>query len=53
MDTVGAEKLLGRGDMLYQPIDGTRPTRVQNVFISDNEINALVEHWKESPWLKN
>ncbi len=50
MDTVGAEKLLGRGDMLYQPIDGTRPTRVQNVFISDNEINALVEHWKESPW---
>ena len=50
MDTVGAEKLLGRGDMLYQPIDGTRPTRVQNVFISDDEINALVDHWKESPW---
>ena len=50
MDTVGAEKLLGRGDMLYQPIDGTRPTRVQNVFISDDEINALVDHWKETPW---
>ena len=36
MDTSGAEKLLGRGDMLYQPIDGTRPSRVQNVFISDD-----------------
>ena len=49
MDTAGAEKLLGRGDMLYQPIDGTRPSRVQNVFISDNEINNLVSHWKNTP----
>ena len=49
MDTSGAEKLLGRGDMLYQPIDGTRPSRVQNVFISDDEIKNLVSHWKNNP----
>ena len=49
MDTSGAEKLLGRGDMLYQPIDGTRPSRVQNVFISDDEIKNLVSHWKNTP----
>ena len=50
LDTVGAEKLLGRGDMLYQPIDATRPTRVQSVFISDQEIEAIVNHWKKIPW---
>ena len=50
LDTVGAEKLLGRGDMLYQPIDATRPTRVQSVFISDQEIEAIVNHWEKTPW---
>ena len=50
LDTMGAEKLLGRGDMLYQPIDATRPTRVQSVFISDLEIEAIVNHWKKTPW---
>ena len=49
LDAVGAEKLLGRGDMLYQPIDATRPTRVQSVFISDQEIEAIVNHWKKVP----
>ncbi len=49
LDNTGAERLLGRGDMLYQPIDGTRPTRVQSVFISDSEIQAIVEHWKNIP----
>ena len=50
LDTNGAERLLGRGDMLYQPIDATRPTRVQSVYISDEEIESLVGHWKEIPW---
>jgi S-DNA-T family DNA segregation ATPase FtsK/SpoIIIE len=50
LDTVGSEKLLGRGDMLYQPIDATRPTRVQSVFISDQEIEAIVNHWGKIPW---
>ena len=50
LDATGAERLLGRGDMLYQPIDGTRPTRVQSVFISDEEISSIVTHWKDVPW---
>ena len=50
LDTNGAERLLGRGDMLYQPIDATRPTRVQSVYISDEEIGNLVDHWKDIPW---
>ena len=50
LDATGAERLLGRGDMLYQPIDGTRPTRVQSVFISDEEISGIVNHWKDIPW---
>ena len=50
LDATGAERLLGRGDMLYQPIDGTRPTRVQSVFISDEEIYGIVTHWKDIPW---
>ena len=36
--------------MLCQPIDATRPTRVQSVFISDQEIEAIVNHWKKIPW---
>ena len=50
LDTNGAERLLGRGDMLYQPIDAARPTRVQSVYIADEEIGKLVDHWKEIPW---
>ncbi|MCH9009010.1 MAG: DNA translocase FtsK, partial [Chloroflexi bacterium] len=42
LDTTGAEKLLGRGDMLYMPIDASRPERIQGVFISDKEIENLV-----------
>ena len=49
LDTNGAERLLGRGDMLYQPIDATRPTRVQNVYIGDEEISDIVQHWETSP----
>ena len=50
LDTAGADKLLGRGDMLYQPIDASRPIRAQDVFISDREIESLVNFWKTTPW---
>ena len=50
IDTTGAEKLLGRGDMLYQPIDANKPERVQGVFLSDQEIEELINHWKSIPW---
>ena len=50
LDSAGAEKLLGRGDMLYQPIDASRPSRIQGVFISDSEISKLVEYWKNINW---
>ena len=46
LDTAGAEKLLGRGDMLYQSQDASRPERVQGVFISDSEIEDLVNFWQ-------
>ena len=50
LDTVGAEKLLGRGDMLYQAVDASRPERAQGVFISDGEIEDLVNFWQSTPW---
>lgn len=42
LDMVGAEKLLGRGDMLYLPMGTSKPTRVQGAFLSDQEVEALV-----------
>jgi S-DNA-T family DNA segregation ATPase FtsK/SpoIIIE len=50
LDTVGADKLLGRGDMLYAPLDAAKPSRVQAVFISDREIESLVDFWRSTPW---
>ena len=50
LDVAGADKLLGKGDMLYLPLDAGKPSRVQNVFISDEEIESLVEFWKTTPW---
>ena len=47
LDTPGAEDLIGRGDMLYQPSDLPRPMRLQGVFVSDPEIGRVVEHWKD------
>src|SRR5437763_16750851 len=38
LDGVGAERLLGRGDMLYQPPDASRPIRAQGTYVSDQEI---------------
>ncbi|MBX3081987.1 MAG: DNA translocase FtsK 4TM domain-containing protein [Anaerolineae bacterium] len=46
LDQPGAEKLLGRGDMLYQAPDAPAPLRVQGVYVSDAEINRITQHWK-------
>jgi hypothetical protein len=46
LDAPGAEDLIGRGDMLYQPADLPRPVRLQGVFVSDREIHGIVDHWK-------
>lgn len=46
LDTSGAEKLLGRGDMLYQPVDAGKPTRIQGAFVSDQEVEGVVTFWK-------
>ena len=46
LDTVGAEDLLGRGDMLYQPIDAPRAVRLQGVLVTDPEIEGLARHWR-------
>jgi len=46
LDQPGAERLLGRGDMLYQAPDAPAPARLQGVFVSDHEIQKLVEYWR-------
>lgn len=47
LDANGAEKLLGRGDMLFQPIDKNKPQRIQGAFISDQDVEAVVDFIKE------
>ena len=47
LDANGAERLLGRGDMLFQPIDKNKPIRVQGAFISDQDVEAVVNFIKE------
>lgn len=47
IDQPGAEKLLGRGDMLYLPPDASKPIRIQGVLITDPETNAVVRYLKE------
>ncbi|KGA98540.1 cell division protein FtsK [Alkalihalobacillus alcalophilus ATCC 27647 = CGMCC 1.3604] len=44
IDSAGAEKLLGRGDMLYLPVGATKPTRVQGAFLSDDEVEGVVSY---------
>ena len=46
LDTPGAEKLLGKGDMLYIPPDQARPSRVQGTFVSEPEIRSLIDFIK-------
>ena len=45
LDMNGAERLLGRGDMLYLPIDAPKPIRAQGAFITNHEVNRLVDFW--------
>ena len=46
LDAGGAEKLLGKGDMLFLSGDSPKPRRVQGAFVSDREIGRLMEHWR-------
>jgi S-DNA-T family DNA segregation ATPase FtsK/SpoIIIE len=52
LDTPGAEKLLGRGDMLYLPPELAKPVRVQGCFVSDKELNTLIEDLKQQQTTK-
>ena len=45
LDGAGAEKLLGRGDMLYMPTEAGKPKRLQGCFVSDSEVERLVYFW--------
>ncbi|MGN0702230.1 MAG: DNA translocase FtsK [Lentihominibacter sp.] len=47
LDTVGAERLVGKGDMLFAPIGSSKPTRVQGSFISDEEVKRIIEFVKQ------
>ena len=49
LDSVGAERLIGRGDMLFLSSDSPKPRRVQGVYISEDETAALSEHWRSLP----
>src|SRR5690606_12398967 len=48
LDQIGAEHLLGHGDMLYLPSGTSTPTRVHGAFVSDNEVHAVVKALRES-----
>jgi S-DNA-T family DNA segregation ATPase FtsK/SpoIIIE len=47
LDVMGAEHLLGKGDMLFLPPGSSRLTRLHGAFVTENEINRVVEFWKE------
>ena len=47
LDTTGAEKLVGNGDMLYSPVEASKPFRVQGSFISPSEVKKVVDFLKE------
>jgi len=50
LDTMGAEKLLGNGDMLYLAQDASKPKRLQGVYVSDDELKRLMQFWaKQKP----
>ena len=46
LDEIGAERLIGRGDMLYLPPGHSKPTRIQGAFVSDEEMNSLIAYLK-------
>ena len=47
IDMGGAERLLGRGDMLYLPADAGKPERIQGAFVADDEEDRLITYWKQ------
>jgi len=46
LDSVGAEKLIGKGDMLFYPVGMNKPVRIQGAFVTDNEVENIVEYVK-------
>lgn len=46
LDTIGAEKLLGNGDMLFNPVGVSKPVRIQGAFLSDSEIEKIIDYIK-------
>lgn len=46
LDQAGAEKLIGKGDMLFLPIDATKPTRIQGCYVSEKEIEDVCTFWR-------
>lgn len=48
LDSMGAEKLLGKGDMLFMPFGASKPTRLQGAFVSDKEVESIVEFVKDT-----
>jgi S-DNA-T family DNA segregation ATPase FtsK/SpoIIIE len=46
LDDMGAEQLMGKGDMIYQPADSPNQVRLQGVYVSDAEIGLVVDYWK-------
>jgi S-DNA-T family DNA segregation ATPase FtsK/SpoIIIE len=53
LDMNGAEQLLGKGDMLYLPPGEPKPTRLQNPFVSTEEVEAVINHIRRQPKLPN
>lgn len=47
LDAAGAEKLIGRGDMLFQPIDASKPVRIQGCYVSEKEIEEVCHFWRQ------
>lgn len=47
LDLPGAERLLGRGDMLFLPPDAAKPQRIQGAFIEDKDVQYIVQHWHQ------
>ncbi|MFN8448536.1 MAG: hypothetical protein U0521_08085 [Anaerolineae bacterium] len=46
LDSIGAENLVGKGDMLYQASDAMAPQRIQGCYVSDDEVRLIVHHWR-------
>jgi S-DNA-T family DNA segregation ATPase FtsK/SpoIIIE len=47
LDSPGAERLLGRGDMLFAPVGSMKSQRIQGALVTEKEIEAVIKHWKE------